>query len=1159
MHIREASKMVTKSKVFLRSLFLMSLIFAVEAVDAQTNIAQSANLQQLFKSPPPAASPWVFWYWNQAAVSTEGITADLQAMQEAGIGGAYLMFIKGAATPPLIEPAAVQLSPAWWQMVKHAMAEAKRLNIKIGIHLSDGFALAGGPWITPELSMQKIVWTKTFAKGNAVFNQTLEQPLANENYYKDIAVFAYPSANGSGISTQSIKPTITASKEDEVLQLLTDPANSKNFASNDSCWIQYEFQQPFTCRTIVIRSVANYQSNRLLVQVSNDGIHFKMHTRLEPSRHGWQDWDENYTHSIPPVTARFFRFVYDKKGTEPGAEDLNTAKWKPALKVTGIELSGEPTINGYEGKNGSIWRISKRTTKEQIADNNCVPLNKAIDITVFLSKDGKLNWKVPAGNWTIIRIGHTSTAHKNDTGGGGKGLECDKFNPEAIRMQFDNWFGAIYKETGKETADSILKVFHIDSWECGSQNWSPVFRAAFKFRRGYDLYPYLPVMAGIPVESVESSEQFLHDVRTTITELINENFYATLAKLAHEKNCSFTAESIAPTMVSDALLHYQHADVPMGEFWLRSPTHDKPNDMADAISGAHIYGKNIIQAEAFTELRLSWDEHPGMLKALQDRNYALGINRLSYHVFMHNPWINRKPGMTLDGIGLFFQKDQTWWKQGKAWVDYAKRCQALLQVGKPVVDIAVFIGEEVPSRSVLPENLVATLPGIIGKELVAKEKIRLANVGEPMIQSPPGVNHSANMINLDDWSDPLHGYAYDSYNKDALLRISKTQSGSIALDGGANYKLLVLPTKLKMIPNGNLMSDKVALQLRKLVTDGATLLVNEKPTINPGLNNAALKLSSSVAAIWNNKTFKAEDGIKSWKLGKGQVIQGPYTNGSFEAIGFAPDFIAVDTKGMRAKLIAWNHRTAPGVDIYFISNQQDSGRIIEVSLRVIGRIPEIWDAVTGNIQTAKTWKIEKDRTVLPVQLEPNGSVFVVLQQPAKSTSSNTGRNWIEPLPAQSITGPWLVNFDSAYRGYSKPIVFDTLSDWSKNSDTVIRYYAGTAAYKKDIEWNKPAGSNQQVWLNLNKVANIAEVFVNGINCGVLWTAPFRADISKALKEGKNEIRIEVTNTWANRIIGDERLTEEKRFTNTNAPYRIAGRPLLAAGLIGPVQIELSGK
>ena len=1151
-----------------RGLFCIFLIVGLIRVNytslAQVTPVTSPGLEQLFQSPPPAASPWVFWYWTQASVSRGGITADLEAMHQNGIGGAYLMFIKGAANPPLMEPAVVQLSPPWWQMVNHAMNEAKRLGLKIGIHFSDGFALGGGPWISPELSMQKLVWSTTHTTGGKVFNDTLPEPLINENYYKDVAVFAYPSPPGAGISTNTIKPVITSSKkQDSALQLLTVPGNKRNFTSDENCWIQYEFNEPFTCKSIIIHSRSNYQSNRLLVEVSEDGKNFSLHTRLESPRHGWQDWDADHTHAIPPVTAKYFRFAFDKKDSEPGAEDLDAAKWKPVLRVAGIELSSEAHIDQYEGKNGEVWRISSNIRTKQIPAKDFIPLKKLVDLTAKLDKNGRLYWKAPPGNWTILRMGHTSTGHRNDTGGGGKGLECDKFNPAAINLQFRSWFGAFFDSIPAEITDAVLTTFHLDSWECGSQNWSPVFREAFMRRRGYDLYRYLPAMAGIPLETAEVSETFLLDIRTTIAELVNDNFYGTLANLAAKKGCSFTAESVAPTMVSDGMLHYQHATVPMGEFWLRSPTHDKPNDMLDAISAAHIYGKPIIQAEAFTELRMLWDEHPGMLKTLQDRNYALGINKLAYHVFMQNPWLNRKPGMTLDGIGLYFQRDQTWWKQGRAWVDYARRCQALLQVGQPVTDIAVFTGEEVPRRSILPDRLVKTLPGIFGKDRVVSEQRRLANVGEPMMQSPPGVNHSANMTEAADWIDPLNGYAYDSYNKDALLRLTTVDKQRIQLTGGASYGLLVVPGRSKMNPGANRLSAEVLYQLKKLIEQGATVLFEEKPVYSNTIKTTVekdKKMQAIAESFWvttsNRTSNSVNKHLQRRKFGKGWIIQGAYTDTSFDAIGVSPDFISMDASQGRSVGIAWTHRAAPGTDIYFVSNQMDSARVVDLSLRVNGRTPELWNAVTGEITVAKTWRIEKGRTILPVRLAANGSMFVAFRQKTNLQSVGQEIKFQEPRMVKEIQTPWTVSFDSAVGGYAKPLVFDSLQDWSTHNNEMVKYYSGTAQYNNQFEWNESLKHGESAWLNLGAVSNIAEVFVNGINCGIVWTAPFQVDISKAIRKGKNELKIEVTNTWANRIAGDQQLPVEKRITKTNAPYRLKDG-LLKAGLTGPVLLEIS--
>ena len=1054
------------------------------------------QLVQDFNHPPESAKPWVFWYWMQGAVSKEGIIADLEAMKSVGIAGAYLMPIKDTSAAVSFKNSVRQLTPEWWSMMRFAMQEADRLGLQIAMHASDGFALAGGPWITPAMSMQKVVYSKTFSEGGKQINLNLPQPPTEEGFYKDIAVYAYPVQAEEIISTKTVIPVITTSNNLPADFLIKENAKG-SFKSDTACWIQYSFDKPFTCRSIIIKSNSNYQAQRLIIQSSDDGQQFQLVKQLEPPRHGWQDIDAPVTYSIRATTAKYFRFVYDKKGSEPGAEDLDAAKWKPTLKVSGIELSSEAFINQYESKTGLVWRISKPNSQDELPAAVFIDQKKMIDITSFL-KDGKLNWNAPAGNWTIIRMGHTSTGHKNETGGGGKGLECDKFNAQAITLQFNSWFGKAIQEAGPDLAKKVLKTFHVDSWECGSQNWSDNFPAEFKKRRGYDLMPYLPVMAGLPIDNINFSEKVLHDVRETIAELINDIFYKTMAKLAHENGCIFTAESVAPTMMSDGMLHYSNVDVPMGEFWLNSPTHDKPNDMLDAISGAHIYGKNIVQAEGFTTVRMDWSEHPGMLKTLGDLNFALGINRMVLHVFTHNPWMNKKPGMTLDGVGLYYQRDQTWFKQSKAWIEYLTRCQTLLQFGKPVVDIAVYTGDEVPRRAVLPDRLVSTLPGIFGKEKVAAEKKRLANEGQPLHTIPDGVTSSANMTTPQDWIDPLHGYAYDSFNPDALMK-AKVKDKKIVLPSGASYSLLVIPD---------------------------------------GIKNTSVVLQNKIAQL------KKE----------GAIIIGKTDKNSFEDFGIAKDFTAIEN-GSFADGIAWNHRTGNGIDIYFISNQQNKSRYLNISLRETGRLPELWDAVTGRISELYDWDFEKGGTEISTMLDKNQSIFIVLRKPIKSSDSllipfvKGYRDFDYP----TLKSSWDVIFSVNNGGPSTNITFDSLQDWSVNQDPKIKYYSGTAQYKNSFILNEE--SPKYLWLELNEINNIATVKVNGITCGTVWTAPFRVDISKAVKTGKNELIIEVTNTWANRLIGDHLLPEKERITFTTAPYRLEGKPLLKAGLIGPVLLR----
>ena len=1086
-----------KQRIFALSLLAWT---AVCPADAQ----QTRSLREQFQNPSDEAKPWTFWYWMYGAVSKEGITADLEAMKHAGLGGTYLMPIKGIHEGAQYDGKAQQLTPEWWEMVRFSMEEADRLGLKLGMHICDGFALAGGPWITPKESMQKVVWSDTIVDGGKLNALRLPQPEAYENYYEDIALFALPVKDAADEMPAKITCVNLATANNVKSAQTVNMDAAGIIRSSYPCYIQYEYKQAFTCRNIeIVLNGNNYQAHRLKVMASDDGVNYRFVKQLVPARQGWQNTDENSTHSIPATTARYFRFYWTPEGSEPGSEDMDAAKWKPNLKIKQLRLHQEARLNQWEGKAGLVWRVAESTREEEVGKEDCYSLSQVINLTeqyknapASHSKEKTITAVLPKGKWKLLRMGHTATGHTNATGGGGKGLECDKFNPRTVRKQFDNWFAQAFVKTHPEVARRVLKYMHVDSWECGSQNWSDSFAKEFRTRRGYDLLPYLPLLAGIPMESAGRSEEILRDVRTTIAELVVDVFYQVLSDCAKEYDCQFSAECVAPTMVSDGLLHYQKVDLPMGEFWLNSPTHDKPNDMLDAISGAHIYGKNIIQAEGFTEVRGTWDEYPAMLKTLLDRNYALGINRLFYHVYVHNPWLDRQPGMTLDGIGLFFQRNQTWWDKGaKAFSEYATRCQSLLQYGHPVTDIAVFTGEEVPRRSVLPERLVSSLPGLFGTERVESERIRLANEGQPLRVRPVGVTHSANMADPEKWVNPLRGYAYDSFNKDALLRLAKAENGRMKLAEGMGYKVVVLPLSRPM---------------------------NPEPVLSPAVR-------------------KKMDELKA----AGVIVPAlPYTEEDFSAYGLERDMIVPED-------VAWMHRSGELGDIYFVANQREETRTFTASMRINGRKPECWNPVTGEMNTHPSYRIHDNRTEVTLTLAPNESVFIVFPTEEAADKERTSTDKREPLNRTLETEEYTVTFLAT----GKTVVRKDLFDWSKEEDEQIRYYSGTAVYKATFRWKDKLKKGQPVYLNLGKVCNLATVRVNGIDCGTVWTAPYRADITSALKKGTNELEIEVTNTWANALKGVDEGKAPYDGIWTNAKYRKKEDTLLPAGLLGILTIE----
>lgn len=319
--------------------YLLLYILCWTGLDAA--MAQHSILNS-FKKPNDESKPWVFWYWLHGAVSATGIKADLKAMKDVGIGGAYLMPIYDSSSKINFQPQVRQLTPEWWEMVKLAFQEAQKNNIRLGFHVSDGFALAGGPWIKPSLSMKKLVWTEIYANAKQEQPLVLLQPSSFKNYYEDIKVLAFPV---NELPDTSLPGVYTNSGETPFF--LLDTSNRKQtFRAEQTAWVEYRYSHPYTLRSVKVRTGGtNYPSHRLWVLASSDGMKFDTICRLEAPRHGWQDADEDVTHAIPSTSALFFRFVFEKHGMEPGSEELDAAKWKPNLKIVGLypsNISIEP-------------------------------------------------------------------------------------------------------------------------------------------------------------------------------------------------------------------------------------------------------------------------------------------------------------------------------------------------------------------------------------------------------------------------------------------------------------------------------------------------------------------------------------------------------------------------------------------------------------------------------------------------------------------------------------------------------------------------------------------------------------------------------------------------------------------------------------------------
>lgn len=1028
--------------------------------------------------------PWTFWYWMYGAVSEAGIKADLQAMKDVGLGGCYLMPIRGSQERPEYQGTADALSENFWRMVDCALEQADSLGLEMGIHVCDGFALAGGPWITPEESMQKIVFCEDLFVGSVqemVHRKgglVLPRPEGVEGYYEDIATFAIPLTR---LSFHPFPYNFDLQRDIEKVPVIMSPTMTRNakgiFAASEPAWIQFDLgaKRLFTNIEIAANGT-NMQAQRMIVEVSDDGVDFQPIKQLVPPRQGWQNYDYNTTFAFPPTEARYWRLSWTPEGTEPGSEDLDAAKWRPRLGLKNATFYSQPRIDNWEGKAGYVWRIAPDTNPKELPDSICWQQREIAQLT--LEGDRVTGYSLqsmdnPTYIYRILRIGHTSTGYTNATAGGAKGLECDKFSSEAVSKQVDSWFG-LFKQ--RPHAD-VVKYLHVDSWECGSQNWSRNFAQEFKARRGYDLIPWLPIMIGIPIESATKSDQVLRDIRLTINDLINEKFFVTVAQKAKEYGVQLSSESVAPTMVSDGMEHFKYVDVPMGEFWLNSPTHDKPNDMLDAISGAHVYGKNIVQAEGFTEVRGVWDETPASIKALLDRNFALGMNRLFFHVNTHNPWLDRKPGMTLDGIGLFFQRDQTWYPEAKPFVDYITRCQTWLQKGRPVVDIAVYTGEEIPSRAFTPDRLVTMLPGLFGAERVVSENKRLANVGQPMEESPVGVRHSAGILDLKDWINPLHGYQYDSMNKDALTRWLED------MEDPKNY--YIPRYHVLVIPQGIHISKETQQMIEKLRGYGIT------------------------------------------------IIDKPYKENTLPNL--QPDAVLPDG-------IAFTHRKNGSSHYYFLSNQTDSVRIFRAKFRIGHRISSIMDPVNGKLLSFHQER-EGDYCCIDITLPKYGSV-IAMSGVLFTDTWTSSQHFSESRPIGDH-----LTWNIIFRENGEYMTTNRLFDWTQSDNDRIKYFSGHARYKTTFRMKKHDLEHCTWWLQLPDVKDLAHIWLNGKDMGIVWTDPYMVELGKQLRSGKNILEIEVVNTWHNALRGMDAGKTPYEDIWTNAKYRSKGDELLPSGLL----------
>ena len=739
---------------------------------------------------------------------------------------------------------------------------------------------------------------------------------------------------------------------------------------------------------------------------------------------------------------------------------------------------------------------------EIVPKETIIHAKQILDLTDKLLPDGTLNWKVPEGQWTIMRFGaRNNGAITRPAPFPGLGFEADKFDTVAMNAHLDQYIGKLLSK--KHMAGGFNKI-HMDSWEMGAQNWTANFRQEFIKRRGYDPLPYYPVYDGNIVESLEISERFLWDLRQTSQELVLEFHAKHLKDYAHRNGLKLSIEPYDMNPTADLELG-AIADIPMCEFWSKGLGYNSSFSCIEASSIAHVNGISLVPAEAFTaEGNEGWKQHPGSMKEQGDWAFAAGINRFVYHTFQSQTLPDDlKPGMTMGPYGVHWDRNQTWWPMVADYHQYISRCQFVLQQGTAVADVLYLTPEGAPHVFRPPAS------ALIGEEPIKDRR----------------------------------GYNFDGCPPGQLLNAT-VKNKQIIFPGGATYKILVLPAVKTMTP-------ALATKIRSLISEGA-VIIGPAPEKSPGLSGfpeCDQQVKNISGLIWNEEIAAKLEGL---------YPAYDVTANILKHMGVAEDFTSNGS-------LRYTHRKTTDQDIYFVSNKTNQFLKADCIFRTDKGSPELWDAVTGEIRSLPEFLQQNGQISIPLQFESYQSFFIVFKKGIRTKGKNfpTYKNML------TLNAPWTVSFDPKWGGPAS-VVFDTLTDWIKRPEQGIKYYSGIATYRQTFDINK---NDHHFYLNLGTVKNLARVKLNGKDLGVLWTAPWKVDITEVLKEKDNHLEIEVANLWPNRLIGDEQLPDDGikddqwpewllnnkprtsgRFTFSTYKHYQKDSPLLPSGLIGPVTI-----
>lgn len=774
-------------------------------------------------------------------------------------------------------------------------------------------------------------------------------------------------------------------------------------------------------------------------------------------------------------------------------------------------------------------------------ENAAVDTAQIIDVSKYFNPESEtLEWKVPPGEWEIQRFVCSNSGEnlvlpsKHSAG-----PIVDHYDADATEFHFTYIIKRLQSVLG-DLRKTALKSLYMASYEMKGFTWTTSLPSEFRKINGYNIHKLLPGLFAENAFAPAVQENFRADFQRTLSELMINNFYRKSREICNQYGLKNNSEAGGPglplhNVPVEPIKALGSLDIPRGEFWIN---HNRFNEVGidilrvvkEVSAASHIYNRRIVEMEAFTSFQ-QWREGPFEMKPYGDRAFAEGMNKVVVHGSTHNPSGTGYPGIVYHA-GTHYNDKRVWWPKIKPFNDYLARISYVLQEADFVADVLFYYGDTIPNYGGHKNSRFTAGPG----------------------------------------------YDYEIVNTEILKEATSKNRKLVLPRNDAAFSVLALADEQRINPG-------ILLKLRQLVAEGVPV-VGAKPETVSGHKHDP-EMPHVIEKLWAD--VNPED-----PPAKGGKIYGNVAPSKMlGALNIARDF---DYPGSELFMLDYTHYAKDDLDFYFIRNTTNDWISKSCSFRQKNKVPEMWDPASGAITGLSVYAQEGDHVKLPLTLAPYGSIFLVFR-PGKPSPRYMGIGdasapplldfsgeeiyVLEPgdfaligkdeqkvfanhIAVQALAGAWEVFFPAGW-GAPERVVFNELESWTNSREEGVKYFSGTATYKKTFQYpvNADALRKKRVYLDLGDLSHVGEVWLNDQRLGIAWAKPYRFDVTHVLKPGDNALVVEIANTWNNRLVGDAVTGKDfarTNITNTNVyglnHMRLKWEevPLMPSGLFGPVTL-----